>query len=156
MKRRGHWNAVYTTKGERDVSWFEALPDLSLEMMEPAGLSEQTCVLDVGGGDSRLVDALADPRARVSGRARHLGHRAQERLVQVRRRYSGPGSPASTGTHVLRLLRLDEPSSDPSLALGSQLENRDPGCVTRHLGRRACRAPRQGRCRATAEGRGIG
>ena len=58
MTRQDHWNTVYTTKGEQDVSWFETMPALSLEMMEAAGLTPETCVLDVGGGDSHLVDAL--------------------------------------------------------------------------------------------------
>ena len=58
MRRQSHWNTVYSTKGEQ-VSWFEALPALSLRMMDAAGLTSETCVLDVGGGDSRLVDHLA-------------------------------------------------------------------------------------------------
>lgn len=58
MTRRTHWNTVYSTKGEQDVSWFETVPAISLEMIEAAGLTADTCVLDVGGGDSRLVDAL--------------------------------------------------------------------------------------------------
>jgi SAM-dependent methyltransferase len=53
-----HWETVYTTKGERDVSWFEALPDVSLQMIQEAGVTAESCVLDVGGGDSRLIDAL--------------------------------------------------------------------------------------------------
>ena len=59
MDARRHWEQVYTTKGERDVSWFETMPAVSLRLMEAAGLSADTCVLDVGGGDSRLVDYLA-------------------------------------------------------------------------------------------------
>lgn len=59
MGRTEHWNTVYSSKAEREVSWFEALPELSLQMMEAAGLGPDTCVLDVGGGDSRVVDALA-------------------------------------------------------------------------------------------------
>ena len=59
MERQAHWNGVYATRGERDVSWFEALPAVSLELLDAAGLSADTCVLDVGGGDSRLVDHLA-------------------------------------------------------------------------------------------------
>jgi SAM-dependent methyltransferase len=59
MDRRAHWQRVYSTKSEREVSWFEAIPVVSLRMMEAAGLSTGTCVLDVGGGDSRLVDILA-------------------------------------------------------------------------------------------------
>jgi SAM-dependent methyltransferase len=58
MDRQRHWNSVYTAKAEQDVSWFETLPALSVEMMEAAGLTKHTCVLDVGGGDSRLVDTL--------------------------------------------------------------------------------------------------
>ena len=46
------------TKGEQDLSWFEVLPDVSLKMMEAAGLTAKTYVIDVGGGDSRLVDHL--------------------------------------------------------------------------------------------------
>jgi len=58
MDRRAHWQRVYSTKAEDHVSWFEAAPSVSLRMMEAAGLSDETCVLDVGGGDSHLVDAL--------------------------------------------------------------------------------------------------
>ena len=83
MDRKDHWQQVFSTKGEQDVSWFEALPAMSLEMLESAGLGPETCVLDVGGGDSRLVDALASRGLDclavldVSGAALH---RAQERL----------------------------------------------------------------------------
>jgi hypothetical protein len=59
MDVKKHWERVYATKTEGDVSWFEALPAVSLRMIEAAGLTADTCVIDVGGGDSRLVDALA-------------------------------------------------------------------------------------------------
>lgn len=59
MERATHWNTVYTTKSEREVSWFEPLPAISLELLDAAGMTPETCVLDVGGGDSHLVDALA-------------------------------------------------------------------------------------------------
>jgi Methyltransferase domain len=83
MDRKRHWETVYTTKGERDVSWLETLPAVSMRMIEAAGLTPETCVIDVGGGDARLVDTLV---ARgldclvvldVSGAALH---RAQARL----------------------------------------------------------------------------
>ena len=83
MDRKDHWQRVFTTKGEQDVSWFEALPAMSLQMMESAGLGPETCVLDVGGGDSRLVDVLAarglDCLAVLDVSGAALG-RAQERL----------------------------------------------------------------------------
>ena len=55
-----HWDTVYATKGERDVSWFEPSPEVSLAMIEAAGLRRDMCVIDIGGGESRLVDALVD------------------------------------------------------------------------------------------------
>lgn len=59
MERAAHWSRLYTTKTEQEVSWFEPLPAISLEMLESAGLTAESCVLDVGGGDSHLVDVLA-------------------------------------------------------------------------------------------------
>ena len=55
--RREHWDRIYG-KGERDVSWYETVPELSMQMIESAGLTPNTCVVDVGGGQSRLVDVL--------------------------------------------------------------------------------------------------
>lgn len=52
-----HWQNVYTTKGDMEVSWHEEVPELSLRLIaeaEPAGGS----VVDIGGGASRLVDQL--------------------------------------------------------------------------------------------------
>jgi len=58
MDRAADWDTVYRTKTDRDVSWFEAAPELSLHMLDAAGVSARPCILDVGGGDSRLVDNL--------------------------------------------------------------------------------------------------
>jgi hypothetical protein len=58
MNRQQHWDTIFATKGERDLSWFESLPETSVRMLEAAGLNADTCVLDVGAGDSHLVDHL--------------------------------------------------------------------------------------------------
>src|SRR5688572_3227185 len=58
MNRQDHWNAIYRLKGGREVSWFEAAPTVSLEMIQASGIVPETSVLDIGGGESRLVDAL--------------------------------------------------------------------------------------------------
>ena len=60
MNRTDHWDTVYRTKGDNDVSWFEPVPSMSLQMLDAAGLSEASCVIDIGGGNSRLVDHLLD------------------------------------------------------------------------------------------------
>jgi SAM-dependent methyltransferase len=59
-----HWNRVYTTKGDRDVSWFEDAPAISMGMIEACGLTPTTAIVDIGGGNSRLVDALVAKGAR--------------------------------------------------------------------------------------------
>ena len=55
---RDHWNAIYREKSDHEVSWFEPSPAVSLQLLEAAGLHPHTCVLDIGGGNSRLIDAL--------------------------------------------------------------------------------------------------
>ena len=57
-ERQQHWDRIHSMNREREVSWFESVPTVSLRLMEAAGLTAETCVLDVGGGDSRLVDQL--------------------------------------------------------------------------------------------------
>ena len=42
MPRKGRWERVYTTKGERDLSWFEPLPSVSIQLLETAGLTAHT------------------------------------------------------------------------------------------------------------------
>ena len=56
--RKGHWETVYTTKGENEVSWFQDNPAPSLEMIELAKPGRSAAIIDIGGGASRLVDAL--------------------------------------------------------------------------------------------------
>jgi len=53
-----HWDRIYGTKDDQQLSWYEPLPVVSVRLLEAAGLNADTCVLDVGGGDSRLVDYL--------------------------------------------------------------------------------------------------
>src|SRR5438067_10258008 len=88
MDRRAHWNGLYSTKGERDVSWFEELPRISLELLDEAGLTRDSCVIDVGGGDSHLVDALV-ARGLACVTVLDISHeairRAQERLGECAR-----------------------------------------------------------------------
>lgn len=58
VSRQAHWESVYATRGEREVSWFEETPALSLELIRAAGATPRSSVIDIGGGASRLVDAL--------------------------------------------------------------------------------------------------
>jgi len=57
-ERQEHWQEVYTTKAENEVSWFEENPGFSLALLDAVGLTADHVVVDIGGGASRLVDAL--------------------------------------------------------------------------------------------------
>jgi trans-aconitate methyltransferase len=58
--RSAHWQNVYTTKGEGEVSWFQENPAPSLELIEMVRPSPHAAIVDIGGGASRLVDRLLD------------------------------------------------------------------------------------------------
>ncbi|MGO9007375.1 MAG: class I SAM-dependent methyltransferase [Beijerinckiaceae bacterium] len=60
LDRRSHWENLYATKAETEVSWFEEAPVISLELIAAAGASPDSAIIDVGGGASRLVDALIE------------------------------------------------------------------------------------------------
>jgi SAM-dependent methyltransferase len=55
---RAHWENVYETKGEREVSWFQESPAPSLDLIALTGATTSSAIVDIGGGASRLVDAL--------------------------------------------------------------------------------------------------
>jgi SAM-dependent methyltransferase len=60
LNRGAHWENVYRTKGEREVSWFQETPEVSLALIAAAGAAHDSAIIDIGGGASRLVDALLD------------------------------------------------------------------------------------------------
>lgn len=57
---RAHWERVYEEKRPDAVSWFEESPERSLALIEASGVTRDAPIIDVGGGASRLVDALLD------------------------------------------------------------------------------------------------
>ena len=58
--RQAHWDNVYRTKREDEVSWFQASPTVSLDLIHASGIGRNAAIIDIGGGASRLVDALLD------------------------------------------------------------------------------------------------
>jgi ubiquinone/menaquinone biosynthesis C-methylase UbiE len=55
-----HWNTVYQTKDTTKVGWFQPKPQISLDLIRKAGVTLDSSIIDVGGGDSLLVDRLLD------------------------------------------------------------------------------------------------
>jgi trans-aconitate methyltransferase len=56
--REAHWQNVYRTRGENEVSWFQEDPTPSLELIDLAKPVPESPIVDIGGGASRLVDCV--------------------------------------------------------------------------------------------------
>lgn len=58
--KKVHWDVVYTTKQPYEVSWTQEIPKTSLDFIHSYRLPKTASIIDVGGGDSKLVDYLLD------------------------------------------------------------------------------------------------
>lgn len=58
MSTADHWNGRYRDIGAQGVSWYEETPATSIELIRLLDTSAHASVLDVGGGASRLCEAL--------------------------------------------------------------------------------------------------
>ena len=55
---KDHWETVYKTKSPQQVSWTQEIPITSLQFIHSFNLPKSAEIIDVGGGDSTLVDYL--------------------------------------------------------------------------------------------------
>ena len=60
LDRKKHWETLYASKAPNEVSWTQAVPTTSLEIIRSFDLDKTVKVIDVGGGDSTLVDYLLE------------------------------------------------------------------------------------------------
>ena len=58
--RKEHWEKVYATKQPHEVSWTQELPQTSLDFIHSFHLPKTAGIIDIGGGDSKLVDFLLE------------------------------------------------------------------------------------------------
>ena len=56
--KKQHWETVYETKSPEQVSWTQEKPEISLQFIQGFGLDKDASIIDIGGGDSKLVDFL--------------------------------------------------------------------------------------------------
>ena len=55
---KAHWELVYRRQQASAYSWYQAIPKQSLDLIMATNLAPTSRILDVGGGDSNLVDGL--------------------------------------------------------------------------------------------------
>lgn len=60
MNKKTHWERVYETKSNRQVSWFREHLDNSLRMILQTKVGKDAAIIDVGGGSSTLADDLLE------------------------------------------------------------------------------------------------
>jgi SAM-dependent methyltransferase len=57
-EQKAHWEKVYTTKQPNEVSWTQDVPQTSLDFIHSFNIPKTAKIIDIGGGDSHLVDFL--------------------------------------------------------------------------------------------------
>ena len=60
MSRKEHWENVYANKQMNEVSWFQQEPTSSLALIQKNTQSKDDAIIDIGAGDSFLVDNLLE------------------------------------------------------------------------------------------------
>lgn len=60
LSRKEHWEKVYSTKQAHEISWTQELPKTSIDFIHSFNLPKSAGIIDIGGGDSKLVDHLLD------------------------------------------------------------------------------------------------
>ena len=58
MNAQKHWEQIYAEKAPNAVSWFRPHLEKSLALIEQVAPNRSTSIIDVGGGESTLVDDL--------------------------------------------------------------------------------------------------
>lgn len=53
-----HWENVFATKHEKEVSWYQKKPVTSVNFFEEFAIPKDAAIIEVGGGDSYLIDNL--------------------------------------------------------------------------------------------------
>ena len=55
-----HWENVFSTKHETEVSWYQENPKTSIDFVAKLNIPKNAKIIDIGGGDSYLIDALLE------------------------------------------------------------------------------------------------
>lgn len=58
--RKNYWETIYESKRPDEVSWTQEIPKTSLDFIHSFELDKSAKIIDIGGGDGKLVDYLLD------------------------------------------------------------------------------------------------
>lgn len=60
VDKKAHWEDVFATKQETEVSWYQQKPETSIRFFNENNIPKDAKIIDIGGGDSYLIDSLLD------------------------------------------------------------------------------------------------
>lgn len=83
INRKQHWDKIYLSKQSTEVSWYQPTPETSLSFISALNIPPSAKIIDIGGGDSLLVDHLLQLGYRditVLDISEVAIHRAKQRL----------------------------------------------------------------------------
>lgn len=58
MDKKEHWENIYQTKKLTEVSWYQQVPQTSLDLLKEYNVPYNAKIIDIGGGESFFVDHL--------------------------------------------------------------------------------------------------
>jgi 2-polyprenyl-3-methyl-5-hydroxy-6-metoxy-1,4-benzoquinol methylase len=58
--KKTHWENVFESKAETEVSWYQKKPQTSIDFVAKFNLPKEAKIIDIGGGDSYFIDALLE------------------------------------------------------------------------------------------------
>lgn len=58
IEKKEHWENVYETKADQEVSWYQETPATSLDLIVSLNLNKDASIIDIGGGNSNLAGEL--------------------------------------------------------------------------------------------------
>ncbi|KAB1157836.1 class I SAM-dependent methyltransferase [Flavobacterium luteum] len=58
--KKEHWDKVFATKQETEVSWYQQKPETSINFFTKNNIPKDAKIIDIGGGDSYLIDNLLE------------------------------------------------------------------------------------------------
>ncbi|HWP82407.1 MAG TPA: class I SAM-dependent methyltransferase [Bacteroidota bacterium] len=58
VELKSHWEKIFTKKKSTEVSWYKPRLEISLRLIKLAAVGNSAAIIDIGGGDSALVDDL--------------------------------------------------------------------------------------------------
>jgi trans-aconitate methyltransferase len=59
-EKKEHWEKVFATKQETEVSWYQQKPTTSINFFIENQIPKNAAIIDIGGGDSYLIDNLLE------------------------------------------------------------------------------------------------